>query len=112
MKEITKLEALRRSVKKWSNVHIGTGKDQGEDNCALCQKYLISRGSCMGCPVAESVGQFSCLGTPFASFQRHQYIAHDIVVNISITEDCEECEKLAFAEWEFLYDLYLKELVK
>lgn len=108
---MTKLQALKKSEQKWADIHAGTGTDQGQDNCSLCFKY--KRGhDCTGCPVFEKTNQINCRGTPYQKWINHQAYQHIGQTILKTQGHCKECERLAFSEWEFLYDLYLEELLK
>lgn len=60
------LEALLGSIAKWRGIVAGTMKDEGQDNCPLCQTFY--RGDCDGCPVKEHTGEELCQGTPYMDY--------------------------------------------
>jgi hypothetical protein len=57
------LTALHGSIAKWQAIADGTGQDKGIENCPLCVKFI--RNFYAGCPVAESIGDYGCVGTPY-----------------------------------------------
>lgn len=63
------LKALKGSIAKWEAIVAGTERDDGPDNCPLCQLFNKHPfGECDGCPVAESVGLSGCDGTPYQAW--------------------------------------------
>lgn len=61
------LAALKGSIAKWKKVADGTGVDDGESNCPLCQLFIDD--DCTGCPVAKAAGEPGCTNTPFVRFR-------------------------------------------
>lgn len=65
------LEALQGSIAKWESIVSGKGKDDGGDNCPLCQLFNNddvdpdSDRICVGCPVAEKTDSVGCADTPY-----------------------------------------------
>ena len=70
----TMLRRLRRgddplmlSIRKWEDIVKGTGKDEGNGNCALCARFRAD--DCVECPVQEHTGESGCSGTPYEDFK-------------------------------------------
>lgn len=61
------LKALRGSIRKWQKIVAGTGKDQGPDNCPLCELFWNNK-KCDGCPVAAKTGRGLCAGSPYVDY--------------------------------------------
>lgn len=66
------LKALKGSIAKWTAIVAGTGTDEGQSNCALCQRFDEGWGSgrCTEddgeiCPVARATGYTNCQKTPY-----------------------------------------------
>jgi hypothetical protein len=76
--------ALLGSIKKWEKIVLGTGADNGEQNCPLCKLYI--NHACQGCPVAEKTGDVFCDGSPYEYF---------------IVAYHEEKEKLLGGQWHW-----------
>lgn len=38
---MTEKQALLKDIEKWSNIHIGTGVDKGEENCSFDMWYFL-----------------------------------------------------------------------
>ena len=106
-KLLRNIRALEKSALKWENVFIGTGIDDSVRNCALCSIYF--ENGCRGCPIFEITGKAGCENTPYADWADHHHNDHNSST-YRLIEGCKKCEKLAFAEWKFLYDLYLEKL--
>lgn len=63
------LTALRESVRKWERIVAGTGKDNGTEDCALCQEFNLQvEDKCEGCPVAAKTGKPFCWNSPFVAW--------------------------------------------
>ena len=60
--------ALEGSIAKWQSIVEGTGKDNGAQNCPLCQLFYYKLDTCKGCPVMDRTGQTTCLGSPYAEW--------------------------------------------
>ena len=59
------------AIMKWKDILSGTGKNDGRDNCALCEKYLKHHWyipTCFGCPISKHTGEKLCRGTPYQSY--------------------------------------------
>jgi hypothetical protein len=69
MEEAT-LAALRGSIEKWRKIVEGTGVDQANENCPLCEMFLDvpSMPVCRGCPVSAKSGLAGCADTPHTSW--------------------------------------------
>lgn len=64
------LDALRASIAKWRGIVLGTERDEGHHNCALCATFLNRDdarpgGMCAGCPVMLRTGVARCDGSPY-----------------------------------------------
>ena len=99
------LKALKGSIKKWEKIVAGTGWEQANWNCPLCQ---ISDGSCDLCPVKIKTGKDSCEGSPFCGWDIHQIDVHDQWMGSVRKALCPTCRKLARAELRFLKSLLPK----
>jgi len=69
------LAALKGSIKKWEDIVVGTGTDEGPDNCPLCQLFRTRVPPCRGCPVYENTGEMYCEGSPYHNW--HEIIKGD-----------------------------------
>ena len=61
-------DSLELSIQKWQDIVDGTGSDQAELNCALCEKFRIHveyGQACNGCPVKKTTGKTYCEGSPY-----------------------------------------------
>jgi hypothetical protein len=88
------LEALKGSIAKWEAIVAGTGKDEGTENCPLCQAFNgngedETRHMCEGCPVREKTRHIGCVGTPYDEYW----------------EDRKDAPKVARRELDFLRSL-------
>lgn len=59
------LKALKGSINKWIKIVRGTGADDGERNCPLCNLFNTPESDCIGCPVFEKTGVSFCRDTPY-----------------------------------------------
>lgn len=62
------LRALKGSIRKWEAIVAGTERDEGTDNCPLCQKFFANY--CEGCPIQEKTGKYCCDGSPYEKWTR------------------------------------------
>ena len=100
---MTKIEALKGSIKKWKRVARGEERyPLSSYNCQLCSLYLDD--CCFGCPVMEKTGEIHCDKSPFSELCKHTNNDH----GDEFIPDCEDCITLAKKELRFLEDL-LKE---
>lgn len=109
------LKALKGSVAKWEAIVAGTGEDQGNINCPLCQKFNNDKTpmdtECDGCPVSEATGRRFCGGTPYSRWVEHRMIVHDLdTANGSVK--CAVCASIAQKELDYLKSLLPQEEVK
>jgi hypothetical protein len=96
------MRALDESISKWEGIVAGVGIDEGVGNCALCQTYLCTEGSCANCPVALRSGHTNCAQTPYENWNRHQEANHrGQDKHIS----CSTCKVIAIAELSYLKKL-------
>lgn len=104
------LEALKKSIRKWQRIakspkHL----DEGDKNCALCQRFdgtcgLGSHGEV--CPVSQKVKDRSCHLTPYDQWQDHHKQDHGrFDVPCFRVPHCKECLTLAKDELRFLESL-------
>jgi len=101
-------EALERSIAKWNDIVYNDGVDNFGDNCALCQLEDELRededdDSCARCPVAIATGEEQCDGSPWEEWNLHQQRSHRGAW--PYRTQCDECERLAEKELEFLKSL-------
>jgi hypothetical protein len=94
------LEALKGSIAKWEGIVAGTLKDEGVDNCPLCQKFhacfrKIPGECCQGCPVNDASDNRGCINTPYDEWERHG--SHEVTTD--------EHRTAAQAELDFLKSL-------
>ena len=102
---MTKIEAIKGSIKKWEAIVLGTGVDFGCDNCELCKKYDPELSNdCLGCPIMEEAGNTGCFGTPYIEWYEHfDREHHDPCDNpFPMKVECPECKRLAKEELAFL----------
>ncbi len=109
MSDLTPLEAIDKSMTKWEYMYAGDGIDFGSDNCSLCKKYQSRRGRgtlCQDCPVKLN-GEY-CFEFESIYNQWRSYIDDRDVPKVFDKTS----RKLALNIWEFLLELYIKELEK
>jgi len=110
---MTKIEAIRGSVRKWALIAHGLGEDHGPTNCALCSLYFAAvetfnryEESCHRCSVKKTTGVKFCAKTPYADWCNHMDECHG-------KDECEircpECRTLAQAELMFLQGILEEE---
>lgn len=107
------LKALKGSIRKWELIVAGTGADDGQHNCPLCQRFdryelALCETDNEQCPVAIATGDTECSGSPYVDWRRAitetrgiGYFRHD-----KATDD--ETVMCAVLELEFLRDLLPK----
>jgi len=107
----TTLTALQGSIKKWEAIVAGTGGDAGVENCPLCAAFADAEDEdpegwleCYGCPVAHTVGQTSCGGTPYVQWA-NGVRAHEKTAAYPWKATTPELVALAQAELDFLTSL-------
>ena len=101
---------LEGSIKKWEDIVVGTGEDEGTDNCPLCEEYAYEldkteEGYCQGCPVSEKTGVTFCGQSPYAVWDDHLKNDHKQIIPFSKVKGCPTCTTLAQAELDFLKSL-------
>jgi hypothetical protein len=65
------IEALQGSISKWRGIVAGTAEDDGQENCALCQLFMIDPSdhtNCEACPVGIKTGKSLCHDTPYDDY--------------------------------------------
>ncbi len=97
------LEALNGSIEKWKKVVAGTGKDNANSNCPLCQLYKGDPNFCNPCPVKAVTQKSGCMDTPYDKWDSHQGGVHSSEFPRKI--ECGVCEDIAKKEVEFLKSL-------
>ncbi len=80
MDDITRA-ALEGSILKWEGIVAGIMKDEGRDNCPLCDLYWSL--DCSGCPVKARSGHAFCENTPYSHYVR---VAHADLFNIGMSD--------------------------
>jgi len=88
------LKAIDKSIKKWECIVYQKQSEYGSSDCACCQMFC-----CMYCPIAQYVGENSCLGTPYEDWDDYTF---DIGVN-KITDKLSRI--LANKELVFLFEV-------
>lgn len=107
MSDLTPLEAIDGSMTKWEYIYAGDGRDFGSLNCALCKKYRSSRTSrCQDCPV--KLNSEDCFEHGSLYKQWSLYMNGMPIYKVFDKTSCQ----LALNIWEFLLELYIKELGK
>ena len=107
-------KALLGSIKKWEAIVAGTGEDDGENNCPLCELFhphmglyegydRRERAACGGCPVREKTKKPYCRGTPYIEWSNAD--AFTPLNGYFSPEKRTEYTKLAQAELDFLRSL-------
>jgi len=100
------LKAIKKSIEKWEKIVSEKGRDEGDDNCALCGLFL--KDECIDCPVYAKTKRKGCRGTPYEDWIDHQgnhfYYANEHYYVVK----CPECKELAQKELEFLKSLLPK----
>jgi hypothetical protein len=102
--DVDTLKALQGSITKWEGIVAGTLKNEGPDNCPLCQKFFKPYGSamaCIGCPVMKQTGHPFCVKTPYRKYEEEEAWA--------INPNSETLNTLALQELDFLKSLLPKE---
>lgn len=98
------IEALIGSIKKWEDIILGKGADEGSANCPLCKKFILS--SCDGCPVKEKTGRNGCSASPWTNWFNSRF------ENTSQRKVNSENIHLAYAELDFCASFIKKLLVR
>lgn len=93
------LEALKGSIAKWEAIVAGTGEDNGDSDCPLCQ--LFSGPWCGACPVKARTGFDRCSGSPYTEWLKATGLKKNFPVRV--TSDVERVA--AQAELDFLKSL-------
>lgn len=94
------LIALKGSIEKWEKIVDCEGRDNGQDDCSLCQLFVV----CWECPVGKIANDISCRGTPHAQWCHYCYFAGQRPENGYFVFDKKSYE-LALAELNFLKSL-------
>ena len=91
--------ALVQSIAKWERiVHSTRARENGSDNCALCQSFYDPH--CKDCPVRLTTGQSGCDETPYEAFHDHLQEIHGDQNHRE--PRCPQCKQYASAELHFL----------
>lgn len=100
------LTALEGSIAKWEAIVDGTDADRRTSNCPLCRLFLNKEdenGGCSGCPVRDAANCDGCGNTPYVDWATHHRNAQHVMDVLSV--ECDECQRLAQAELDFLKSL-------
>jgi hypothetical protein len=93
--EVT-LEALLGSIEKWRKIAYENGIDAGDENCPLCQTF-----SCGECIINANTPDCMYCNYIYGKWSDHQYNEHDGNHHYQHVQ-CDECKRLAIAEYKFL----------
>lgn len=108
MDKIT-LKSLKGSIKKWTKIRDGKGKDKGAANCPLCLSFNnndLNTVPCIGCPVHD-IGCDGCDNTPHEEWLDHYEDKHFRIGKFPEVK-CKTCKRLAQKEIDFLISLLPK----
>ena len=106
---------LEESIEKWEKIVNHEGRDDGSENCSLCNEYNNEETDqdyvCEGCPVSIKVDETGCLKTPWEEWFDHQRSVHNYehIPDEGFKVECNICKELANKELEFLKSLREKE---
>ena len=104
--DVETLAALEGSIEKWERIVAGTGHDGGTTNCPLCQRFLMSTGTCAGCPVSQKTKSLGCFESPYARWVEFRKDHGNVRAISDFPEDAQiEATRLAQAELDFLKGL-------
>ena len=98
------IQAIEKSIEKWDSIIEGNTIDKGQDNCALCQMFLVNTNSCNGCPIALFTKHNGCAQTPYEDFVEHWCIVVRKLVPSELIKD-KEYVRLAKLERKFLKEV-------
>jgi len=97
-----KIDSLALTIEKWRRIKDGERVGNNVWGfCALCDVYEY----CDSCPIGIKTGLQCCRHTPYEVWHKHRRIEH----HSFLAGWCDECEKIANDEYDFLVKLY-KEL--
>lgn len=65
------VESAKKSFAKWHNIGMGRIKDEGVENCALCQRFIHSKNG--GCPIGQMQGFSGCPKDCHPLYNRYYY---------------------------------------
>ena len=119
--------ALRKSIKKWTNIEAGKGVDKKGANCALCQMFNTNdcakiftldssavktneRYITVNCPVKMKTKITGCVKSPYEKWEDHhnsrnqtpKFSHHDRHGHLRLVDNCKTCQRLATSERKFL----------
>lgn len=102
-------DALEGSIAKWQAIVNGTGRDEGTDNCPLCQMFYTEQTrqegiSCIVCPVYFKTGFRYCRGSPYIAYSDYIEERYPGDMDYDETED-PRAIALAQEELDFLMGL-------
>ena len=99
------IELLSKAISKWSNVAFKNTEENGQNDCACCQEYLVSiKNACKDCPIKLWSNHKYCQNTPYDDFSDFE---EEILESDKdfITYDLSDRQKLAENELDFLTTL-------
>ncbi len=106
MNEETRIATLG-SIKKWKEIEVGTGTDEGIFNCPLCKMFRKEQvsflTSCGNCPVKVKTGENGCEASPYDAWVNHMEEEHELEDDNEV--HCPTCKELATEERKFLESL-------
>ena len=96
------MRALNDSIEKWRKVAYHGERDNGGDNCPLCQFNKM----CNNCIINRVTGSKHCKDTPYIDWNKHHSSEHCTYSYRKCT--CEQCTEFAIEEYNFLSNLKSK----
>ena len=99
-------DPLEISIQKWQDIVDGKGKNDGDRNCALCERFsnsIFEWNDCGGCPIKRITKRRYCKNTPLIAYEHYS----DYVDNFDVDDSI--LNALAQAELDFLKSLRKKE---
>lgn len=98
------LKALNKSIEIWRDRLRGKNISMGPSNCPLCVQFhdfVNGDANCSEeCPIRKHTGRSGCLGTPHTECASHYQRC-----SVRDTRECQECNRLIYAELDFLKSL-------
>jgi len=93
------MNLIKLSAKKWTDIAVNGGVDNGVEDCPLCQEYW-DKPRCGTCPIKEGSGKHGCNETLYLEWKDHQFDIHGLN-SLPLKSECPECSRIAmaFADW-------------